>query len=107
MPKRSTKEVTAFDLKAEREKRGLSQEQTAEILFQSQGTISRWEISGQTPELARAYWELFWSQQDAKHVEKKSATSGRTKGDRSKPESSKSSTSKGRLRDSVSESSEQ
>jgi transcriptional regulator with XRE-family HTH domain len=107
MPKRSNKEVAAFDLKAEREKRNLSQEQTAEVLFQSQGTISRWEISGQTPELARAYWNLFWSIEDAKHDEKKSAPTGRVKGDRSKSEPSKSSTSKSRLRNTVSESAEQ
>lgn len=66
MPKRSTKQLAAFDLKAAREARGMSQEQTAEFLFQSQGTISRWEISGQTPELAREYWKLYWAVEDAK-----------------------------------------
>lgn len=72
MPRRSTKQLPAFDLKAAREARGLSQEQTAELLFQSQGTISRWEISGQTPELAREYWKLYWSTEDSKPKGKQS-----------------------------------
>lgn len=68
MPKRQNKALPAFDLKAEREKRKLSQQQLAEKLFQSQGTVSRWELSGQTPELAREYWKLICALEDGKLI---------------------------------------
>lgn len=68
MPKTQAKQLPPFDLKAEREKRKLSQIALAEKLFQSQGTISRWEISGQAPELAREYWKLICALEDGKLV---------------------------------------
>lgn len=65
MPKRSSEELAPFDLKAERKKRGISQVEAGKILCQTQATISRWEISGAMPQLARNYWLLYWEKSDS------------------------------------------
>jgi transcriptional regulator with XRE-family HTH domain len=60
MPRRSSDSVVAFDLKADRKMRKLSQQQVAEILFVGQSTVARWEIDGSMPQAARRLWELYW-----------------------------------------------
>lgn len=68
MPKRAQaeKELPAFDLKAERSARKLSQMATAEILCTSQGSITRWEKDGSMPLIYRKFWELYWQLEDSK-----------------------------------------
>lgn len=76
MPRRQReqdKKLPAFDLRAEREKRGINQADTAEILCTTQGTISGWESSGAMPLIYRKYWALYWSVQKPKR-ERKSPT---------------------------------
>lgn len=51
-----------FDLRAEREKRELTQEETAKLLYTTQSSIGRWEENGNMPPLERAYWALYWKQ---------------------------------------------
>jgi DNA-binding XRE family transcriptional regulator len=73
MPRRqreSDKKLPAFDLRAEREKRGINQQDTADILCTTQGTISAWESSGNTPLIYRKYWELYWTMHLAKKTRK-------------------------------------
>lgn len=62
MPRLSKQQASlpAFDLKAAREKRELTQMQTAQLLFTTQSTIARWEHDGDAPEIVRAYWDLYW-----------------------------------------------
>lgn len=62
MPKRSEveKELPAFDLKAARESKGITQERAAELLHASQSSIARWEGDGRLPMIYRAYWTLYW-----------------------------------------------
>lgn len=62
MPRLSKQQAAlpAFDLKAAREKRDLTQMQTAVLLFTTQSTIARWENDGDAPQLVRAYWDLYW-----------------------------------------------
>lgn len=67
MPRRAVREkdLVAFDLKAERKKRELSQEETAEIMCASQASIARWEASGQCPAVYRKAWTQHWELEDA------------------------------------------
>lgn len=57
MPRRAPTE-TKFDLKAAREKEGLTQTECADVLCTTQGTIARWESDGMMPEIYRRYWKL-------------------------------------------------
>lgn len=61
MPRRS---LAAFDLKAARKMRGLSQIQTATILCTTQPSVARWEADGNMPEAFRKLWALHWQQED-------------------------------------------
>jgi len=61
MPRRS---LAAFDLKAARKMRGLSQVQTAVVLCSTQPSVARWEADGNLPEAYRKLWELHWQQED-------------------------------------------
>jgi len=61
MPRRS---LAAFDLKAARKMRGLSQVQTAVILCSTQPSVARWEADGNLPEAFRKLWTLHWQQED-------------------------------------------
>lgn len=58
------KPTDAFDLKAARKMRGLSQTQVAEILCTTQPSIARWEIAGNMPAIYRKAWLLHWRIQD-------------------------------------------
>lgn len=55
--------LPAFDLKAEREKRDMTQAECAVFFFTTQATIARWESSGDTPQIHREYWALYWKHQ--------------------------------------------
>lgn len=57
MPRTS---LAAFDLKAARKLRGLSQVKVAEILCTTQPSVARWEAQGNLPEVFRKVWELHW-----------------------------------------------
>jgi transcriptional regulator with XRE-family HTH domain len=57
MPRRT---LAAFDLKAARKMRGLSQMQTAEILCVTQPSVARWEANGNMPDVFRKVWGLHW-----------------------------------------------
>lgn len=65
MPKVSKQQAAlpAFDLKAERERRDLTQTQVAQMLFTTQSSVARWETDGDAPQLVRAYWSLYWKTQ--------------------------------------------
>lgn len=52
--------LAAFDLKAARKVRGLSQVKTAEILCTTQPSVARWEAQGNMPEVFRKLWDLHW-----------------------------------------------
>lgn len=62
MPKRNEafEKLPAFDLRGKREEKKLTQNQCAEILHVSQGTLAKWESSGAVPQIYRSYWELYW-----------------------------------------------
>lgn len=62
MPKRNEANASLphFDLRAAREARKLTQMAAAELLCTTQGTVARWEESGQMPLLERRYWALYW-----------------------------------------------
>jgi len=59
---------TAFDFKAARKARKVSQEQAAQILHATQPSISRWEADGTMPEVYKMAWLLFWQLEDSKDV---------------------------------------
>jgi transcriptional regulator with XRE-family HTH domain len=59
------KEIAAFDLKAEREKRELSQADVAAILCTTQASVSRWESSGMIPDIYRKLWVQHWKLEQA------------------------------------------
>lgn len=61
------RDLVAFDLKAARKTRNLSQLQTAEMLCTTQPTISRWEAEGTTPAIVRKAWEQHWQLEDLKN----------------------------------------
>jgi predicted transcriptional regulator len=73
MPKLSSaaKKLPPYDLRAEREKRELTQAETAQLLFTTQSTVARWEDDGQTPQIHREYWRLYWANQKPPKVSKK------------------------------------
>lgn len=76
MPKVSKQQASlpAFDLKAEREKRGKTQAEVAQMLFTTQSSVARWEADGDMPQIHRAYWELYWRNiKVPKKVKEKSA----------------------------------
>lgn len=58
------RDLVAFDLRAARKERNLSQLQTAEMLCTTQPTISRWEAEGTTPAIVRKAWDLHWKLED-------------------------------------------
>lgn len=62
MPRRT---VAAFDLKAARKVRGLSQTAVAGILCTTQPSIARWESEGSMPAIYRKAWEQHWRLEDA------------------------------------------
>jgi transcriptional regulator with XRE-family HTH domain len=64
MPRRT---LAAFDLKAARKVRGLSQTKAAEILCATQPSVARWEADGNMPEVFRKVWLLHWQLEDMKH----------------------------------------
>jgi transcriptional regulator with XRE-family HTH domain len=76
MPKRSSaaSKLPAYDLKAEREKRDLTQQEVAVMLFTTQSSVARWEENGDMPQIHREYWSLYW-----KHAKpgKKTPTTGK------------------------------
>jgi hypothetical protein len=57
MPRRT---LAAFDLKAARKMRGLSQAAAADILCATQPSIARWEAQGNLPEVFRKVWAMHW-----------------------------------------------
>ena len=65
MPRRT---LAAFDLKAARKARGLSQSKTAEILSATQPSVARWEALGNMPEVFRKVWSFYWQLEDMKHA---------------------------------------
>ena len=65
--------LVAFDLKAARKKRGLSQIETAKILCATQPSVSRWEAEGTLPELARKAWDQHWKLEDVANGKAKPA----------------------------------
>jgi transcriptional regulator with XRE-family HTH domain len=52
--------LAAFDLKAARKMRGLSQVAVAQILCTTQPSVARWEAQGNMPEVFRKVWALHW-----------------------------------------------
>lgn len=63
---------TAFDFKAARKARKVSQQKAAEILHATQPSISRWETDGSMPDVYKMAWLLYWQLEDS--------TNGKTKG---------------------------
>lgn len=55
--------LAAFDLKAARKMRGLSQIAVAKILCTTQPSVARWEAQGNMPEVFRKVWSLHWQQE--------------------------------------------
>lgn len=68
MPKRSAKDkaLPAYDLRADREAKDLSQVETAAILCCGQASVARWERDGSLPLIYRKYWQLYWLHQPKK-----------------------------------------
>jgi transcriptional regulator with XRE-family HTH domain len=64
MPRRT---LAAFDLKAARKVRGLSQIKVAEILCATQPSVARWESDGNLPDVFRKVWLLHWQLEDMKN----------------------------------------
>jgi DNA-binding transcriptional regulator YiaG len=63
VPKRSKQladAMSAFDFRAAREAKSMSQYDAAELLKVNQSSISRWEVSGAVPMLAQMAWGLHW-----------------------------------------------
>jgi transcriptional regulator with XRE-family HTH domain len=73
MPRRT---LAAFDLKAARKVRGLSQTKTAAILCATQPSVARWESDGNMPEVFRKVWLLHWQLEDMK---RDTETNGRSR----------------------------
>lgn len=76
MPRRT---LAAFDLKAARKMRGLSQVKVAQILCTTQPSVARWEADGNMPEVFRKVWEQHWDLETIKS-EKSSNDATKTKG---------------------------
>lgn len=64
MPRRS---IAAFDLKAARQTRGVSQLEAAEILCTTQPSVSRWEAEGNMPAVYRKVWMQHWQLEKLTH----------------------------------------
>lgn len=60
--------LAAFDLKAARKLRGLSQVKVAQILCTTQPSVARWEAQGNMPEVFRKVWDLHWQLADGADV---------------------------------------
>lgn len=58
----------AFDLRAERQARKVSQQFVAALLHTTQPSISRWESDGSMPNIFRMAWSLHWQLEDLKHA---------------------------------------
>jgi len=58
--------LAAFDLKAARKMRGLSQVAVAQILCTTQPSVARWEAQGNMPEVFRKVWALHWQVEEIK-----------------------------------------
>lgn len=71
MPRRT---LAAFDLKAARKVRGLSQLKTAQVLCATQPSVARWEAQGNMPEVFRRLWELYWQLEDMKNDSVRAST---------------------------------
>lgn len=54
----------AFDFKAQRKLRGVSQQAAAALLHTTQPSISRWEADGTMPNIYRMAWLLHWQIED-------------------------------------------
>lgn len=52
--------LPAFDLRAARKAKGLSQVAVAEILCTSQPSVARWESKGNLPAIYRKAWAAHW-----------------------------------------------
>jgi len=52
--------LPAFDLKAARKAKNLSQVKVAEILCTSQPSVARWEAAGNLPAIYRKAWNSHW-----------------------------------------------
>lgn len=70
----------AFDLKASREIRNLSQADVAAILCTTQASVSRWESSGGLPAIYRKAWDQHWKLEDLANGETNRPTSKRAAG---------------------------
>lgn len=68
----SREKLPAFDLKAARETRNLSQAAAATILCTTQASVSRWEAAGNLPAIYRKAWVQHWQ------VEENSNANSRT-----------------------------
>lgn len=76
MPRRSSanENAVAFDLKAQRMMRKLSQQAVATLLCSAQSSVARWEKEGNMPLAYRRIWELHWSLEDMKYEQESSKT---------------------------------
>lgn len=81
MPKRNEAfdKLPAFDMRAKREEKKLTQTQCAAILCVSQGTLAKWESNGAVPQIYRSYWELYWNAMP-KAAKQPKPTKGKGKG---------------------------
>lgn len=72
MPKRnkSEAELPAFDLRAQREARSMSQTDVGKLLHSHQTSIARWERDGNMPAIYRMAWTLHWKLEDRNHAPK-------------------------------------
>jgi hypothetical protein len=72
--------IAAFDLKAARETRKLSQDAVAAILCTTQASVSRWESAGTLPAVYRKAWDQHWELEDLANGETNRATVKRVAG---------------------------
>jgi transcriptional regulator with XRE-family HTH domain len=109
VPKRAEAEkaLPAFDLKAARQARRITQNQAKELLCTSQASITRWEKEGTMPLIYRKYWELHWSTEDAKQSKTKPNVAGKSASDTKRVRVNKGNSSEGDQGDRVSTRTEQ
>lgn len=60
--------LPAFDLRAARKARKLSQVKVAEILCTSQPSVARWESNGNLPAIYRKAWAAHWQLEETNNV---------------------------------------
>lgn len=72
--------IAAFDLKAARESRKLSQDAVAAILCTTQASVSRWESAGTLPAVYRKAWDQHWQLEDLLNGETNRTTAKRAAG---------------------------